>query len=146
MSAIVGGRAITDDDVLEKMKDHQLLHPPAKKKIQDPSSTLSTAKPSTSRIIPSSSGIAVKRLRRSPEKETRDSDSEIVDDDDEVCCQCQLFQPVEVRNCTSLIFVKWAECTHPTCKHWVHLQFCTPVKTVPRHSEFWCPCHDEKEE
>ncbi|XP_046560004.1 MFS-type transporter clz9-like [Haliotis rubra] len=138
MSAIVGGKAITETATLQKMKDHEAAHPPPLKKTRG-KSTGKSAEP-----LPRTSGTKSSNMKKT--LQVSDSDSEIVDDDEEVCCKCKLFQPVEVRSCVSLIFVKWAQCTHPTCQHLVHLGFCTPVKTVRCKSEYWCPCHDERED
>jgi hypothetical protein len=66
------------------------------------------------------------------------------EEDSETCCVCGLFQPKEVVNCTSLIFVKWAKCdgikNGQPCNHWTHLKYCSPVKVLRRNDKFFC-CH-----
>ena len=47
------------------------------------------------------------------------------DDDSEVCCECNLFIPRELR-----FFVTWVQCTR--CGHWIYLIFRTSVRVVRR--------------
>ncbi|XP_041378595.1 uncharacterized protein LOC121390755 [Gigantopelta aegis] len=123
MSAIVGGRAITDDSTFEKMKDHQKSHPPPKKQIQKKSSVVKRSSKDSPK--PSTSGTA----KLPPTQVDTDSDSNT--DDDEVGCHCNLFQPVEIKESASIMFVTWAQCTHPTCQHWSHLKVLHPCTSCP---------------
>ncbi|KAH3897171.1 hypothetical protein DPMN_021356 [Dreissena polymorpha] len=75
-----------------------------------------------------------------------DVESSEDEDDDETCCVCSRFQPKELANCASLIFVRWAKCDFDNCSHWVHLQLCTATNVVRRNDPFFCPCHNIADE
>jgi hypothetical protein len=67
-----------------------------------------------------------------------EDDSDISDvEDEEKCCQCGKFQPDELVNCQSVVFVKWAQCD--ICKHWTHLIYCSNVRVIRRGDVFKCP-------
>ncbi|XP_046576244.1 MFS-type transporter clz9-like [Haliotis rubra] len=145
LSAVVGGKAITEDSIMEKVREHQVSNPPVKKRKsanKTPKSRQNIMTDKSSSPQPGTSGIYFRRI--DPVVDSSDEENEITDD--ELCCQCYRFTPRELEGCQSIVFVSWAECTHPSCKHWVHLKVCTPVRVVRATSEFWCPCHDEKEE
>ena len=139
LSAVVGGKAITEDAVVNNIKKHQEQQ---KKK---PKKSVSNCSPK-----PSTSGVNHQKQKACSQlpADTNDEDcdeSETTDPKD-LCCKCKRFQPAELRNIDTLIFVSWAQCTYPDCYHWVHLRFCTPVRVVRTHSKFWCPCHHQSEE
>ncbi|XP_038072690.1 tigger transposable element-derived protein 1-like [Patiria miniata] len=142
LSAIVGGKAITEDAVINNIKKHQEQQ---KKKPKKPKKSVSnnSAKPSTSGV-----GHQKRKSHSQLPADTNDEDcdeSETTDPKD-LCCKCKRFQPAELRNIDTLVFVSWAQCTYPDCCHWVHLRYCTPVRVVRTHSKFWCPCHNQSEE
>ena len=53
------------------------------------------------------------------------SDSDTSYDTQTECCVCNKVHPEEIKNCTSVVFVKWAKCDGMTngypCMHWTHL-------------------------
>ena len=59
------------------------------------------------------------------------------DDDEEKCCVCNDWQPVELRQCQSIVFVSWAKCEF--CEHWTHLKFCSDVRVLRISATFRCP-------
>lgn len=123
LSTLVSGKAITEDHTMESVRH---FHEGAK--IQN--LTAKTAAPEP-RPGPSTSNIR----KQSPAPDTiADSDAE---SDNEVCCVCNLFTPVEVRHSTSVLFVDWVQCSK--CGHWVHQIYCTPVRDVRRSDVFLCP-------
>ncbi|KAJ8024178.1 hypothetical protein HOLleu_36831 [Holothuria leucospilota] len=65
--------------------------------------------------------------------------------DEEVCCVCKRFLPPNLRDTLRLEakFVDWTQCGN--CGHWVHLDFCIPLrKDDVRSAEYLCPhCGDE---
>jgi hypothetical protein len=63
--------------------------------------------------------------------------------EEEKCCTCHDWQPQELRNCTSVVFVKWGKCDF--CDHWTHLTFCTPVRVLRRGDVFRCPHYENNE-
>ncbi|XP_048252703.1 MFS-type transporter clz9-like [Haliotis rufescens] len=140
LSAVVGGKAITEDVILNKIISHQTVKSAPKKRKQAPKPSKSLKKINTVTATNASTGTS-----RSNAHQDDSFDSDVTSDD-ELCCKCSKFVPDEVRANVSLIITTWAQCTNPTCQHWTHLRFCTPVRVVRRHSEFWCPCHDEPEE
>ncbi len=72
-----------------------------------------------------------------------DSSDGISDAEDEVCCICHKFSPPQLRNCVSLVIVKWAQCD--IRNHWTHLGFCSNVRVVRQSGHFFCP-HCERQE
>ena len=77
-------------------------------------------------------------LVESPDFEKHQSDNE---EDDEVCCVCKLFSPVDLQRMTSLVIVNWAQCNK--CGHWTHLKFCTKTIVCRKNESFFlstlCP-------
>ncbi|KAJ8028012.1 Pogo transposable element with KRAB domain [Holothuria leucospilota] len=67
-------------------------------------------------------------------------------DDEEVCCVCKRFSPPNLRDRLRLEvkFVDWTQCGN--CGHWVHLDFCVPLrKDDVGSAEYLCPhCGDEE--
>lgn len=89
---------------------------------------------------PSTSGVCNSRGKALP-AEDEDSSSDSEAGDGELCCVCKKSTPAELRDCISIVFVKWGQCD--VCGHWVHLQFCTKVRVLRRGSFFRCPhCPD----
>ncbi|XP_041372513.1 uncharacterized protein LOC121385794 [Gigantopelta aegis] len=146
LSAVVGGKAITEDDILENIQKHQEQQqkkkPLPKRKPTKPRPTNNT----TDSQMPSTSGVSSRPKANRHVANDSDTSDEEPEDSNDLCCKCKRMQPEEFRHCVSLCFVSWAQCTHPSCNHWVHLKFCTSVRVVRRNSEFWCPCHIEQEE
>ncbi len=139
---IVGGRAITEPEVEIAVKDYvnnssnlkSSANKKRPKKRQNSSAPILKKSKVISDCLPRPSG-AVNLLYSSESEE----DSPITDD--EKCCVCGRFQPTELSGCTSLFFVKWGQCMFRDCGHWVHLQFCCPVRVLRTHDTFYCPCH-----
>jgi len=131
LSTVVSGRAITEDCIIDQIKQHEnamaKTTPKSQKSISEP--------------LPGPSGTAKAKPTKAVHE---DSDGSLEEDsNEEVCCVCNLFTPVELQKSSSLIFVKWVQCTK--CGHWVHLMFCTPVRVVRRGDEFLCHhCVDEE--
>ena len=65
--------------------------------------------------------------------------TDIVDEDGDEgkCCVCNDWQPVELRQCQSIVFVSWAKCDF--CEHWTHLKFCSDVRVLRTSATFKCP-------
>lgn len=75
--------------------------------------------------------------------EVVESDSDMDDDPANNCCLCNKFSPPGMGKCDGIVFVKWAQCTG--CGHWCHLTFCTEIRVVRRHADFFCPhCQDRE--
>ncbi|XP_052283399.1 uncharacterized protein LOC127880180 [Dreissena polymorpha] len=120
LSTIVSGRAITEDSVLEKVRDHEQSKHKKKSATQQDHQPGPSGSASQSRVDQSAM-----------------SESDQDDSDTDVCCVCNLFTPVEVHNSAFVVFVKWVQCDK--CEHWVHLIFCTQVRVVRRGDKFLCP-------
>lgn len=86
---------------------------------------------------PGPSGLQVAHI--SDEEDTEDLS------EDETCCVYHLFQPVQLQNCVSVVFTKWAQCDITTCKHWTHLKYCCDQSVVRKNTSFYCPCHKTEE-
>ena len=134
MSAIVSGKAITEEDVEVCMLKHQ----------EQGSSKMSLAAKSVKGKGKAPKTSTNKRSENSKRKsksiDTFDSSASESDEDDpsELCCVCGHRKPKAVENIYVLSFAKWAQCDGVTdgmpCKHWVHIPHCSNVKTVRRHS------------
>ena len=154
LSKIVAGKAITETKVANKVKEYLAAIPakkseatsakgfkPPEKSKSAPASGFRTPSKSSVRVSPkpSTSGISKSGgpidLNTPPQME--DDDDEYDDSDDEKCCACNRFQPSELENCHSVVFVKWAKCDF--CDHWTHLTYCSTVRVVRRGDEFRCP-------
>ena len=59
-----------------------------------------------------------------------DSDPDIPDE--EKCCVCKLYTPVEVRDSLAIKFTKWVQYDNQRCLHWVHLKYCTELSVIRR--------------
>jgi hypothetical protein len=66
--------------------------------------------------------LVSKPIELSSEDSQLFSDVELTDDED-VCCVCNKWQPIEIRDVVGVVFVKWGECS--VCSHWTHLTYCT---------------------
>ena len=92
-------------------------------------------------LTPKLSNSGVSKPKKAPSRsEDIDSDS-FLDSDSELCCVCNLFTPREIRNSSSLIIVKWVECSN--CGHWVDLGYCTKVRVVRGDDNFLCHHYDK---
>ena len=87
--------------------------------------------------VPSTSGLYNKKNLQREDITELTSCSEDSEEEEEKCCMCGKWEPEAIRECASVIFVKWAKCDH--CSHWTHLHFCSQVKFLRRGSEFRCP-------
>jgi hypothetical protein len=111
-SAIVGGREITNDNVLQQL----VLHNSKYKKTNS-----KPARNPPNLDQPSTSSLPVKPVVSTA------SDDSFTESDSEVCCVCNKFQPAGMNN-LYISFVNWAECDR--CGQWVHLKYCTDVIAV----------------
>ena len=69
------------------------------------------------------------------------SDSDTSCDTQTECCVCNKDHPEEIKNCRSVVIVKWAQYDGMTngypCMHWTHLAYCTPVKVIRKGDNFF---------
>jgi hypothetical protein len=73
------------------------------------------------------------------DSESSDSERESQIDESDKCCVCKLFYPKQVKESISLLITKWVQCDNLSCKHLVHLNFCTSASTaVRRATKFYC--------
>ena len=152
LSKVVGGKPITEDDVVKRVKEHidsgktkksvSKRAAPAKKSSTEPVTKIVKAERSTEPVIlevnvnepvPGTSGLN----RKGGPIDLMSEDSQLSTDEDELCCVCGDWQPKELRSCDSIVFSKWAKCD--ICTHWTHLKFCTDVRVIRCGSEFRCP-------
>ncbi|XP_052211862.1 uncharacterized protein LOC127830955 [Dreissena polymorpha] len=147
------GKEITDPIIEQKLRERAETTNEQKNKQQTEQSN------KHSKLMPTKETVSQTRNKQLKKKQSTkqhtypepgpshlNTDVESSEDDDETCCVCSLFQPKELANCVSLIFVKWAKCDFDNCSHWVHLQFCTATNVVRRNDPFYCPCHNIAEE
>ena len=153
ISSVVAGKAITENDTADNVRAYIETSAKSKYKNQTPkqstqsrkstnpkkSSTLSKKSSITTEAVPGTSGY---RSRQSvAQMEDSSEESELPIDESDLCCVCRRHEPAELRQCVSLIFVKWGQCDYEGCRHWTHLRFCCNVRVLRRHDNFYCPCH-----
>ncbi|XP_052088188.1 uncharacterized protein LOC127725302 [Mytilus californianus] len=157
LSRVINGKTVTEDDVLERVKEHVSKNPG--KKASDSSVNKSCAKSSKKG---QNGSVGCKRKREQEKKKIvkcsksdsqkpgtsgvgkcvsdwaidSESESESEIREDEKCCVCKKFVPEQVRQSSSLIFTKWAQCEK--CERWVHLIYCTKVRVIRRGDSFMC--------
>ena len=158
LSKVVSGKAITEDETIEKIKEHKenVSRKPSKKsqsnekekRVAKPKKSSKQVKPKrgpkkTITVVDepcaSTSGL---NLRGGPISIIDDSmDSDVIEDE-EPCCVCKLTGlPLELRKCNFIVFASWGQCTVENCGHWVHLKYCCQKTVLRRHDTFVCPCH-----
>ena len=85
---------------------------------------------------PSTSGLCQRNVHKKLQFDNNDDESDL-EDEDEKCCICNRFSPLGLKDCNDIVIVKWAEGTK--CEHSCHLRFCSTVRMVIRHGDFYCP-------
>lgn len=139
LSKIVGGKAITEPDIVEKIKSHvdNQKRKPLQKQLTKKKATESKA--GVEPAIPSTSGTAIitkkRKLNPVPPEDSQSSESET--DESEACIVCKKFTPTDMHLKPFLYILKWGKCDK--CLGWVHLTFCTPIKVLRRGDTFLCP-------
>ena len=108
-------------------------------KTKDKNTAVSEIKTNKTIPLPSTSGLnkGGKPIELSPELSLTESESELSVADEDLCCVCHDWQPVQLRKCQTICFVKWGKCDF--CPHWTHLKFCSDVNVLRRDSVFRCP-------
>ena len=158
VSDITSGKPLTEDQTVKSLKDYQSVG--SKRKISD--MTGKNKKQCTKLIKLDSKqgkGKQVKTFKQlsvpaDPQPGPSgmqiipisdiDSDSTFENEDEtERCCVCKMFEPKQLKDCVSVIFVKWAQCDFSSCGHWTHLQFCCKQRVIRLGDKFFCPCHDK---
>ncbi|CAC5369850.1 unnamed protein product [Mytilus coruscus] len=120
---IVAGKAITEPETHQEIKDSTTTNKKLKQNQQD------SQQPGPSglhTIVVSDGSIA---------------DEDDQDDDTTLCCVCNMWQPKELQDCISIVFTQWAKCEFLQCDHWTHLKFCCDVSVLRRSDKFYCPYH-----
>ncbi|CAC5424039.1 unnamed protein product [Mytilus coruscus] len=151
LSKIVSGKAITEENVIECIKEHCQPKRSVNKSSEINSSKKNSSsaikkKSSTKRVQskcnsspkPCTSGLQVIYLSDSQES-LYEHESQMSESD--LCCVCHKFYPQKLKECGDLTIAKWGQCIFDGCSHWVHLRFCCNVRAVRTHSIFYCPCH-----
>ncbi|XP_053390074.1 uncharacterized protein LOC123531140 isoform X2 [Mercenaria mercenaria] len=152
VSKIVSGKCITNPVVEKKIIE---FSEGQKKRKTESSKTGKVSKNKKVSKLPKPKNVQKKPLGFEPQpgpskvvvypSDSSDfSDTEITDS--EKCCVCHKFEPEELRNIVSLVFVKWAKCDIAGCDHWTHLKFCCPQRVVRYNDSFECPCHQRNSE
>ncbi|XP_061174843.1 uncharacterized protein LOC133183985 [Saccostrea echinata] len=129
ISKVVSGKPITEDSVLQEIKNYSTTKQTSKRKEK----TTSTCK-----------DLCRKKRKHGVSEQPESSDADDTEDEKEKCCVCKHFWPEEIKDCDLVVFVKWAQCSFEKCDHWTHLQFCCATKVIRRGDEFICPCHNNK--
>lgn len=129
LSYVVSGKPITEDDVIQKINEHE-----------------KNRKSKTNKTVNSKRAMKKKRTNSpipGPSHSSNPVDVTSEEDvDDEICCVCSLFCPTELTDVVSEVYVKWAQCDN--CGHWVHLSYCCDTRVVRRGDLFFCPhCTEE---
>ena len=154
ISDIVGGKAVTENETVEKMKNYINHSNKCKKprKCEKQKETIKQKKGLTGKTVsltnsksktvslpqPGPSNVNQQQVnsQNSADKESDfESESQMADEDK--CCQCQRYY-VQSRDCLEVSITQWACCD--VCNHWVHLKYCPPIRVVRKETPFKCPC------
>jgi hypothetical protein len=142
LSKVVGGKAITESQVVESIKVH-FASQKTKGTQQKPGPSVPKAVNSTVDLAPVAGPSGIKRKMAptlNEDTEESESDEEIADSDK--CIVCKEFYPKDKNLKPYLTIVKWGCCDR--CNGWVHLSFCSPVQVLRRGDSFLCPvCKSE---
>ena len=156
LSKVVSGKAITENDTVQKIQEHQQTVGSAKKKSSvekksaqnesvnktDKKSGKKSGQPTVPQFpLPSTSGISSKKDQGKRSLSPSDYSDESDIEEEEKCCKCNRFQPVELAKSTTVYFTKWGQCMFQGCNHWTHLKFCCEVGRLSSKDTFYCPCH-----
>ena len=130
LSEVVAGKPLTEDDVLDQVKDHIETNKPPKLKEFNKHNNLLKKSYKKSKNLNKSSATSIPKSGTSDPNENGSFSSQTVSDDSETeiqesekCCICNLFTPSDLKHCVSLTLVKWGQCH--LCDRWVHLGFCS---------------------
>ena len=149
LSKHISGKAITEPNVIEAMKSYALE--PRKSQKRKPAQKSNSSKKTKISTIPNTANEDINNHgMNSPQPgpsafyvDSSDYDSEESENPDDLCCVCKKFTPIQVRQAVSIVFTKWAQCDGlegHQCGHWVHLEYCSPVRVIRRGDVFLCPC------
>ena len=138
LSKIVGGKCITEDEVLEKIIDHENKHKKMNKQTEKSINECQNKTKKSKTFVPKPSTFGTKSKKRRIEYSEDFSSSENESDVDESskCIICKRFSPDSSKR-PDIIIVKWGQCD--TCLGWVHLGFCSNVRVLRRGDSFLCP-------
>ena len=163
---IVGGKAVTENETIEKMKTYinesnkckkqkktskqmetdnnksmntcKVKDTKKRQKQQKQEKTVkSKSKCSANLPISPQPGPSHINLMSSMSEEESENESESQIPDKEKCCVCKRFY-AQSRETYQVSITQWACCDE--CGHWVHLRYCTPVRVVRKETSFKCPC------
>ncbi|XP_052798487.1 uncharacterized protein LOC128230336 [Mya arenaria] len=141
LSKIIGGMAITEDDILAQIKAHTDKYGPSKIKEKKSASKENNKKRKQTSPKASTSNSVKKPKKVLESSENCDSSDEEDVPDSEKCVVCKHFSPDRTKR-PFIIIVSWGQCDQ--CSGWVHLSFCTHVKSIRRGDAFLCPsCNDQ---
>ena len=166
LSAVVSGKTVTEDEVLEKVRQHNKKN--QGKNVQSDSREVKSSRgKKAGKVSVSKNQVGGKRkgdktenvrVKGNPQKKAKvgkkasqeagtsyiyisedselETESESEISEEEKCCVCKLFTPTELRKSVSLVFTKWGQCVK--CGHWVHLIYCSKVRVLRRGDSFLC--------
>ena len=158
ISSIIAGKAITENDVSEKVKSYyqdsrskyknveKVKVSTGKSKSLTRKGKSPVVKPQSKKQCSSLSSSTSRQAEPGPSglqhiSESDDSENSTQLTQDDNCCVCHRFQPEALERAVSLVFTQWGECMYTGCGHWVHLKHCCNVRVLRRHDTFYCPCH-----
>ena len=166
MSAIVSGKAVTEEKMVSAIKAHEANRKrPGKATAKGHNSKLSTRGRSitTKDVKSSTKGKKTQKPKHTSiseptpgpsglckstgsglnvdADESQSSEDEIPEE--EKCCVCHKYTPDEVRHSVSIIFPKWVQSDR--CPHWTHLIYCTKTRIIRQGDSFFhCHCSSEE--
>ena len=105
---MVGGKAITEDSVANTILNKTSTNVSKRKISPEKRNAKKTKSKAPSEAVPSTSGVHITNPVNSQSLE-----SDV--DDNEKCCQCNLWSPKGLKHCVNLTLVNWAQCDR--CSH-----------------------------
>jgi hypothetical protein len=133
LSKIVGGKCITENEVFDKIIDHDTKQSSKNKQTKKTNKANPVKGKRKKNIEPSTSGIQTKKMTLNENFSSSESE---IDEETDKCIVCKSFYPDSSKK-PQLLIVNWGQCD--TCKGWVHLSFCSSVRVIRRGDKFLCP-------
>lgn len=140
LSSIIAGKAITEQDVFEKIQAYNEKTENSSKgkgKGKENNKLAEHQKPGSSNTQRNTAGPS-KAQNASPGPFlglSDESDHESIADE-EKCCVCDKLEPEQLKFKPYIEFVRWGQCH---CGHWVHLSYCIKEKVIRRDTQITCP-------
>ena len=150
LSSIIAGRAITEQDVFEKIqafndtsksgqsrKGKSIRKEHSKEKGKEKGKSLEIQRTEIEKTESSTDRAGPSKVLNSDVESVSPvlSDEEVISEEKE-CCVCGRLEPEQLNFNPYIEFVRWGQCD---CGHWIHLSYCVKDRVVRRNTKITCP-------